>query len=142
MKPSCGVWSSRLMKYLRLYGLKMSKEDHIALIKLAFELVLIPDLEPCKVHKFATMFLMLTKKRYLISPEELTLPWRPLYEMGKKIFDKSETAIGMYHYLGQHSMKQGVDMLDVIRKFLSGYGLDDALDLFGLATQHESEFPT
>ncbi|XP_013170818.1 PREDICTED: proteasome activator complex subunit 4-like isoform X2 [Papilio xuthus] len=100
MKPSCGVWSSRLMKYLRLYGLKMSKEDHIALIKLAFELVLIPDLEPCKVHKFATMFLMLTKKRYLISPEELTLPWRPLYEMGKKIFDKSETAIGMYHYLG------------------------------------------
>ncbi|XP_013135427.1 PREDICTED: proteasome activator complex subunit 4-like [Papilio polytes] len=142
MKPSCGVWSSRLMKYLRLYGLKMSKEDHIALIKLAFELVLIPDLEPCKVHKFATLFLMLTKKRYLISPEELTLPWRPLYEMGKKIFDKSETALGMYHYLGQNSMKQGVDKLDVIRKFLSGNGLDDALALFGLASQHESEFPT
>ncbi|CAH2045535.1 unnamed protein product, partial [Iphiclides podalirius] len=100
MKPSCGVWSSRLLKYIRIYGLKFSKEDHIAFIKLAYELVLIPDLEPCKIHKFATLFMMLTKKRYLISPDELTIPWRPLYDMGKKIFDKSETALGMYHYLG------------------------------------------
>ena len=48
-------------RYISIYGLKFGKEDHIALIKLAYELVLIPDLEPCKVHKFATMFLMLTK---------------------------------------------------------------------------------
>ncbi|CAH2094496.1 unnamed protein product [Euphydryas editha] len=99
MKPACGVWSSRLMKYIRIYGLKFGKEDHISLIKLAYELILIPDLEPSKVHKFATMFIMLTKKKYLISPEELTLPWRPLYEVGIKIFDKSSTSIGMYHYL-------------------------------------------
>uniref|UniRef100_A0A2A4JML8 Proteasome activator complex subunit 4 C-terminal domain-containing protein n=1 Tax=Heliothis virescens TaxID=7102 RepID=A0A2A4JML8_HELVI len=99
MKPGCGVWSSRLMKYIRIHGLKFSKEDHLKLIRLAYELVLIPDLEPGKVHKFATMFLMLTKKRQLITPEELTLPWRPLYDMGKKIFDKSSTHIGMYHYL-------------------------------------------
>ncbi|XP_035449064.2 proteasome activator complex subunit 4B isoform X2 [Spodoptera frugiperda] len=99
MKPACGVWSSRLMKYIRIHGLKFSKEDHIKLIKLAYELVLIPDLEPCKIHKFATMFLMLTKKRQLISPDELTLHWRPLYDMGKKIFDKSATHIRMYHYL-------------------------------------------
>ncbi|XP_075982496.1 proteasome activator complex subunit 4-like isoform X2 [Anticarsia gemmatalis] len=99
MKPACGVWSSRLMKYIRIHGLKFSKEVHIALIKLAYELVLIPDLEPCKVHKFATMFLMLTKKRQLLSPEEFTLPWRPLHELGKKLFDKNSTHIGMYHYL-------------------------------------------
>jgi hypothetical protein len=33
-------------------------------------------------------------------------------------------------------------MLDMIRKFLSGYGLDDALDLFGLAERDENELPT
>ncbi|KAF9405402.1 hypothetical protein HW555_013842 [Spodoptera exigua] len=177
MKPACGVWSSRLMKYIRIHGLKFSKEDHIKLIKLAYELVLIPDLEPCKIHKFATMFLMLTKKRQLISPDELTLHWRPLYDMGKKIFDKSATHIGMYHYLthfsngiyeknrknrknrvpgavlnlepkepvpkiGPRSMKQGGDMLDMIRKFLSGDGLGDALELFGLAGADENELPT
>ncbi|XP_060805036.1 proteasome activator complex subunit 4B isoform X2 [Amyelois transitella] len=96
MKPACGVWSSRLMKYIRIYGLKFSKEDHITLVKLTFELALTPDLEPCKIHKFATIFTMLTKKLHLISPEELTLPWRPLYELGKKIYDKSS---GLFHYL-------------------------------------------
>ncbi|XP_031770190.1 proteasome activator complex subunit 4B-like isoform X2 [Galleria mellonella] len=95
MKPACGVWSSRLMKYIRIYGLKFSKEDHIAFIKLAYELMLIPELEPYKVHKFATMFVMLTKKRHLISPEELTLPWRPLFDLGK-IFDKT---FGLFHNL-------------------------------------------
>nr|XP_026489617.1 proteasome activator complex subunit 4B-like [Vanessa tameamea] len=147
MKPACGVWSSRLMKYIRIYGLKFAKEDHIAFIKLAYELVLIPDLEPSKVHKFATMFTMLTKKRYLLSPEELTLPWRPLYEVGIKIFDKSSTSIGMYHYLTyvrrKSSEKQEVSKLEMVRKFLSGYGLDDALELFGLSMrQNENNLPT
>ncbi|XP_068618966.1 proteasome activator complex subunit 4-like isoform X2 [Battus philenor] len=100
MKPSCGVWSSRLMRYMRIYGLKFGKEDHIALIKLAYELVLIPDLEPCKVLKFVTMFIILAKKRHLINPNELKLAWRPLYDMGKRMFERSETAIGMYHYPG------------------------------------------
>ncbi|XP_052744002.1 proteasome activator complex subunit 4A isoform X2 [Bicyclus anynana] len=98
MKPACGVWSSRLMKYVRMYGLKFSKEDHLTFIKLAYELVLIPELEPCKVHKFATLFVMLTKKKFLISPEELTLQWRPLYDLGIRIFEKSSSNIGMYHY--------------------------------------------
>nr|XP_049704771.1 proteasome activator complex subunit 4B isoform X2 [Helicoverpa armigera] len=143
MKPACGVWSSRLMKYIRIHGLKFSKQDHLKLIRLAYELVLIPDLEPGKVHKFATMFLMLTKKRQLITPAELTLPWRPLYDMGKKIFDKSSTHIGMYHYLTPSRFaKKGVDVLDLIRKFLSGDGLADALELLGLAGPEENELPT
>lgn len=39
-------------------------------------------------------------------------------------------------------IKQGGDMLDLIRKFLSGDGLDDALVLFGLAGTDENELPT
>ncbi|XP_045502357.1 proteasome activator complex subunit 4-like [Colias croceus] len=140
MKPACGVWTSRLMKYIRIYGLKFSKEDHLNFIKLAYELVLIPDLEPCKIHKFTTLFIMLIKKRHLIKPEELTLPWRPLYELGKTLFDKNSTQIGMYHYLTpKRSGKQGASVIDMVRKFLSGYGLDDALELFGLASPTEDE---
>lgn len=48
-------------RYIRLYGLKFSKEDHITFIKLAYELLLIPDLEPTKIHKFGTMFVILAK---------------------------------------------------------------------------------
>ncbi|CAK1553892.1 unnamed protein product [Leptosia nina] len=98
MKPACGMWSARLMRYIKIYGLKFGKEDHISFIKLVYELVLIPDLEPCKVQKFATLFIMLTKDSYLISPEELTLPWRPLYDAGKRLFDKNSSNTGMFHY--------------------------------------------
>ncbi|XP_039757771.1 proteasome activator complex subunit 4A-like isoform X2 [Pararge aegeria] len=142
MKPACGVWSSRLMKYIRIYGLKFGKEDHLLFIKLAYELVLIPDLEPCKVHKFATLFLMLTKKRFLISPEELTLPWRPLYDVGFRIFEKSSSSIGMYHYHTRKSENSRPSVLDMVRKFISGNGLAGALDLFGLPLLEETELPT
>jgi hypothetical protein len=37
-----------------LYGLKFSKEDHIAFIKMLYELVTIPMLEPYLVNKFAS----------------------------------------------------------------------------------------
>lgn len=38
--------------------------------------------------------------------------------------------------------KQGGDMLAMIRKLLSGQGLDDALHLFGLAGMDENKLPT
>ncbi|CAH4031865.1 unnamed protein product [Pieris brassicae] len=142
MKPACVVWSSRLIKYIRIYGLKFGKEDHIAFIKLAYELVLIPELEPCKVQKFATLFVMLTKKKHLISPEELVLPWRPLYDLGKRLFEKNSTNIGMFHYISpKRSGNQETSMLDMVRKIISGYGLDDILGLFGVAPPAD-EFPT
>ncbi|KAL4715968.1 hypothetical protein ACJJTC_013268 [Scirpophaga incertulas] len=100
MKPACGVWSARLMKYIRLHGLKIGKEDHIALIKLMYELVVIPELEPCKVHKFITIFMMLIKIKEAVSPEDLTLPWRPLYEVGKRMYETNAARSGLFHYIG------------------------------------------
>ncbi|CAG9565396.1 unnamed protein product [Danaus chrysippus] len=142
MKPGVGVWVSRLMKYIRINGLKFTKEDHIAFIKLIYELVLIPDLEPGKVQKFGTLFMMLTKKRHLISPEEMTLPWRPLYELGIKLFDSSATNIGMLKYLSPKTTEtENASLISMVRKFISGSGLDDALKMFGYQIQDDNEFP-
>lgn len=38
--------------YIKLYGLKFSKEDHVKFIKLLLSLIEIPDLEPAKLNKF------------------------------------------------------------------------------------------
>lgn len=48
-------------RYIKLYGLKFSKECHIELIQLVYELIVVPDLEPTKLHKFCTLLIMLTK---------------------------------------------------------------------------------
>lgn len=45
------------------------------------------------------MMFIYYRKRNLVSPKELTLPWRPLFDLGKKLFKNNATDIGMYHYL-------------------------------------------
>ncbi|XP_018576290.1 proteasome activator complex subunit 4 [Anoplophora glabripennis] len=98
MRPGCALWTSRLNKYIKIYGMKFSKEDHIALIKLFYELVTIPDLEPTRINKCATTLIQLLKKKYLLTRDELQLEWRPLYNLCVRVMEKSKTDIGMYRY--------------------------------------------
>lgn len=98
MRPGCGIWTAALRKYIKLYGLKFSKEDHLHFIHLMYELVTIPNLEPYLVSKFSHVLITLLKKKELISPSELVLPWRPLYDLCERIFTSSRGAIGMYRY--------------------------------------------
>lgn len=41
--------------YIKLYGLKFSKEDHVNFIKILMEILSIPHLETSKVSKFCTI---------------------------------------------------------------------------------------
>ncbi|XP_025835713.1 proteasome activator complex subunit 4B-like [Agrilus planipennis] len=97
-RPGCALWTSRLIKYMKIYGLKFSKEDHIGLIQLYYALLTIPNLEPTRINKFASTLQFLLKKRHLISPEELELEWKPLYDLCIRIMETSKTDLGMYRY--------------------------------------------
>ncbi|KAL0124071.1 hypothetical protein PUN28_006100 [Cardiocondyla obscurior] len=81
LTPGCIYWLGELYLYIELYGMKFSKEDHIAFVKLVYELVIIPNLDPRLANKFFTTLILLLKKKRLISPDELELPWRPLYDI-------------------------------------------------------------
>lgn len=48
-------------RYIKIYGLRVSKEDHIKLVKLMFELTVAPDQEISVTHAFATTFDKLLK---------------------------------------------------------------------------------
>ena len=50
-----------LSSYLRVYGLRFSKEDHIALVKLFFELVTIDNLESPLLHAWCHILSRLLK---------------------------------------------------------------------------------
>lgn len=53
--PSVSVAMARLLMYIKLYGLKFSKEDHIKFIKLILALIELPNLEPAKLNKLCIM---------------------------------------------------------------------------------------
>jgi len=48
-------------RYMRLYGMKFSKEDHLMLINLLLEMMTIPDLDFSLVQKFAQLLTTLLK---------------------------------------------------------------------------------
>ena len=81
-----------------MYGYKFSKEDHIALIELLMSMLLSPELDPFLVNRTANVLITLTKKRELLTPQDIQIAWRPLYELYEKLFYTPYEALGMVHY--------------------------------------------
>uniref|UniRef100_A0A8C5A3D9 Proteasome activator subunit 4 n=1 Tax=Gadus morhua TaxID=8049 RepID=A0A8C5A3D9_GADMO len=93
--PGVLFWTRRLSTYMRLYGRKFSKEDHVLFIKLLYELVTIPKLEISMMQGLARLLINLLKKRELLSREDLELPWRPLYELQERILYSKTEHLGL-----------------------------------------------
>ena len=73
-------WMTNLQKYIALYGLRFSLEDHVWFIKGAYALVVTPNVDPLSLEKFGKILISLVKKKYLLVDANLILDWRPLYE--------------------------------------------------------------
>lgn len=95
IRPGAIHWVARLSRFVKLYGLCFSKDDHILLIKLMYQLAVTQNNEFWVTAKFAQMLAFLLKKKELISPSELELEWRPLYDLYDGLFHSSYNTIGM-----------------------------------------------
>ncbi|KAK7902167.1 hypothetical protein WMY93_018936 [Mugilogobius chulae] len=93
--PGVLFWTRKLSTYMRLYGRKFSKEDHVLFIKLLYELVTIPKLEISMMQGFSRLLINLLKKKELLSREDLELPWRPLYELHDRILYSKTEHLGL-----------------------------------------------
>ncbi|MEE6474290.1 hypothetical protein FKM82_010338 [Ascaphus truei] len=110
-----------ICRYIRLYGRKFCKEDHVLFVKLLYELVTVPKLEISMMQGFARLLISLLKKKELLSREDLQLPWRPLYEMLERIlYSKTE-------HLGLNWFPNSVEsVLKTVVKACRPYFPDDA----------------
>lgn len=81
IRPSLLHWACELDKFISLYGIRFTKADHVEFVKIFYQVVLLPGLEYRMVKTFSHVILKLLEKRELLSPADLTLPWRPLYDL-------------------------------------------------------------
>ncbi|XP_028989298.1 proteasome activator complex subunit 4B-like isoform X2 [Betta splendens] len=89
--PGAAFWARKLLTFLKLYGRRFTKEDHVLFIKLLYELVTLPELEPHMMQSFARLLVLLLKKKELLSRDDLQLPWRPLHELHERVvYSKTE----------------------------------------------------
>ena len=71
----------------------LTKKQRIALVKLYYELCLAPGLEYAVAERFASMFMVLTKRKHYLRPGvDLVLDWRPLYKELKVFVLPSESS--------------------------------------------------
>ncbi|XP_010009291.1 PREDICTED: proteasome activator complex subunit 4-like, partial [Nestor notabilis] len=104
--------------YIRLYGRKFSREDHVLFIKLLYELVTIPRLEISMMQGFARLLVNLLKKKELLSRDDLELPWRPLYEMLERILYSKTENLGLNWFPKYFPEDATAEMLDEWRPLM------------------------
>lgn len=121
INPGLLVWCNHLHKFIRGYGNNFSKEDHITLIKLLYQLLVIPNLEAQFIKSFAYVLHKLIKKRELLTREDLQLPWKPLYELVESVRYSYNVQNGLKRYQDKF-----IDSLHQVIRFARCYFTDDA----------------
>uniref|UniRef100_A0A8C5BUL5 Uncharacterized protein n=1 Tax=Gadus morhua TaxID=8049 RepID=A0A8C5BUL5_GADMO len=96
--PGAAFWCRHLFSFLKLYGLRFSKEDHVQFIRLLYELVTLPHLEPHVMQSFARLLIQLLKKKELLSRDDLQLPWQPLYLLYDRVVYSKTEHLGLVWY--------------------------------------------
>jgi len=91
----CVKWTINLHKYIILYGLKMSKTDHVFFVRIMFDLLTTPSVDTVSADKFAKVLSALLKKKYLLSRKDLILDWKPLFELYEYWEDSSLALRGL-----------------------------------------------
>ena len=76
--PGAVHWTREIRGWMSL-KFDLTRQQRIALVKLYYELALAPGLEYAVSDRFASMFMVLTKRKHYLRPgKDLTLDWRPL----------------------------------------------------------------
>ncbi|KAF9193043.1 hypothetical protein BGZ51_004276 [Haplosporangium sp. Z 767] len=81
--PGALYWAKQLNQYLDL-KYTLPKETRVAFVKMFWELTVAPGMDATMVEVWAQYCRRLLKKKDLIDRNDLTLPWRPLYELLEK----------------------------------------------------------
>jgi len=78
--PGAVHWTKEIRGWMSL-KFDLSRTQRIVLVNLYYQLSLAPGLDYSVAERFASMFMVLTKRKHYLRPiKDLTLDWRPLYK--------------------------------------------------------------
>ncbi|KAJ5631363.1 uncharacterized protein N7484_011463 [Penicillium longicatenatum] len=91
--PGAVHWTRELRGWLSL-KFDPTRTERINLVKLYYELALAPGIDPNVAERFASMFMLLTKRKHYLRPvKDLVLDWKPLYKELKAFVLPTESGL-------------------------------------------------
>ncbi|OJJ02770.1 hypothetical protein ASPVEDRAFT_42279 [Aspergillus versicolor CBS 583.65] len=114
--PGAVHWTRELRAWLSL-KFDPTRSERIKLVKLYYELALAPGIDPNVSERFASMFMLLTKRKHYLKPiKDLVLDWKPLYREVKAFVLPTES--GLVH---SSNLKRNVKTLTKLCAFIQLY---------------------
>ncbi|KAK2805302.1 hypothetical protein FQN50_006203 [Emmonsiellopsis sp. PD_5] len=114
--PGAVHWTRELRAWLSL-KFDPTREQRIKLVKLYYELALAPGIDPNVSERFASMFMLLTKRKHYLRPvKDLILDWKPLYREIKVFVLPSQS--GLVH---STNLKRNIKTLTKLCAFAQLY---------------------
>lgn len=90
--PGAVHWTKEIRGWMAL-KFDLTRRQRTTLVKLYYELALAPGIDYAVAERFASMFMVLTKRKHYLRPgKDLVLDWRPLYKELKIFVLPSEFA--------------------------------------------------
>lgn len=80
-RPGLIYYAQELNKFISFYGRRFTKHDHIKLVDLLYSVLTTDKLDFSIVMVLANCLTHLLSRKSLITREEMTLDWRPLYKL-------------------------------------------------------------
>nr|KMM64948.1 hypothetical protein CPAG_01300 [Coccidioides posadasii RMSCC 3488] len=134
--PGAVHWTRELRAWLSL-KFDPTREQRAKLVKLYYELTLAPGVEAAVSERFASMFMVLTKRKHYLRPvKDIMLDWKPLYREIKVFVLPSESEL-----VHSTSSKRNIKTLTKLCAFAQLYF--DPLEIpaiSGLATRQLCSF--
>ncbi|KAJ5482722.1 hypothetical protein N7539_006168 [Penicillium diatomitis] len=91
--PGAVHWTRELRGWLSL-KFDPTRKERINLVRLYYELALAPGIDPNVAERFASMFMLLTKRKHYLRPvKDLILDWKPLYKELKAFVLPTESGL-------------------------------------------------
>ncbi|KAJ5086556.1 hypothetical protein NUU61_007863 [Penicillium alfredii] len=127
--PGAVHWTRELRGWLSL-KFDPTRKERINLVKLYYELSLAPGIDPAVAERFASMFMLLTKRKHYLRPvKDLVLDWKPLYKELKAFVLPTES--GLVHSTNlKRNVKTLTKLCAFAQLFIDPCELPDMLEEF------------
>jgi proteasome activator subunit 4 len=117
-----------LIEFINIYGKRFTKQDHINLVKLLYDVFVIKGLDFRVVRMVATAINTLLSRKMLITREDLKVEWRPLFDLYREIAFKNLEEEGLI--LFPEGLKEKVEnSITFLSDFFEDSATQEILDL-------------